>query len=306
MCLAVSSKSELLKCSFTSDGQCFDVVKEKYEKCFTCEFAYTQLSNIKEAIEIDRKNNGTVVDVKKVQITGGVLNFIPEKIFQVFPKLSHLGVKSTTAESLGVDFFKGADELQVFEYQLNNVKIVNANAFEYASNLKTIALDGNNIEKIDSNAFRKLARLKSLVLSRNKLFKIDPLWFQDMQNLFKLEMIQCNIQNIDDRSFGFLTSLKRLYMNKNEITKLEKHAFKKNLQLEYIDFAGNKIKEIPGRLFSNLNNLNYLNLALNECINSEYVKTWPSELELEPCDPGKLIFKYVRTLYYQRSNLYLI
>ena len=56
---------------------------------------------------------------------------------------------------------------------INNIKLIEDNAFKNCTNLTVLDISENNIEKINQNTFNGLNTLQTLRIGNNKIFAIE-------------------------------------------------------------------------------------------------------------------------------------
>ena len=271
---ATGARSEVLNLEVYDNGGCFNWIRVKYVQCAKFNVVNAKFLSRNESFELDIKHakNATTPfeDVRKVEFTGGQVDYYPGHLFEFYEELTQVVIKGTNTSSIERGFFTFISELKVFESEDNPLKTLGPYIFEDGTSFGVIHLENNQLVEIHSDAFRTLTQTKSISLSRNQLTHVDPLWFQDLGQLIVFEMKQNLLHNIDGRVFGRLKLLKKLHLNNNFIEKLEKYTFKENSRLRLLDLSDNIILEIPTKLFSNILRLRDLKLTGNDCINATF------------------------------------
>lgn len=205
-----------------------------------CDFYFTEIEAFHEEIQI---TNGFNENITNIHFIFSKLRKIPPEIFQTFPKLETLFIKSVGLTKIDLEKHE-AGSLGTLQAEYNFVTILEENLFLGARNLETINLRHNKIDFLTPDAFYGLANLKKLHLSYNK------------------------IQALDQRVFQPLKSMTNLHLNGNKIEQLSKDLFIENLNLKILHLESNRIISICNGTFRNLN-LKILYLNDNDCISSD-------------------------------------
>jgi Leucine-rich repeat (LRR) protein len=205
-------------------------------------------------IQIEKYNDTEVINdvnenITKINFLFSRIHGIPLKIFERFPKLENLFVKSVGL--VEIDFWlHDLQSLLNFEAEYNMVTILEQKAFLGTKNLEVINLRHNKIDTVKLDAFFGLENLKKLHLSYNKIHILEELVFQPLK------------------------SLASLHLNANKIETLHKDLFAGNLNLKVLHLESNRIITIFNGTFDHLN-LKILYLNDNDCVESDiFVNPW--------------------------------
>ncbi|MBN3322658.1 LGR6 protein, partial [Atractosteus spatula] len=149
------------------------------------------------------------------------------------------------------------------DLSMNNISMLQPNAFHYLHFLAELRLSGNNLRHIPGKVFTGLFNLKVLMLQNNQLQHLpsDELW--DLPNLLSLRLDANLISEVPEQTFTGLQSLRHLWLDDNELTEIPVGALNSLPALQAMTLALNRISHIPDGAFRNLSNLVVLHLHNN-------------------------------------------
>lgn len=229
---------------------------------------------------------------------------LPINVFKNNPSVNMFNISYLGLESLQIDNFVGAKNLQKLIISHNNLKDLPVNIFnetrlDYlnlnfnqikqiesigrsgAKGLKTLILANNNITTVTENSFVNLTQLENLSLSFNALRKLTTGVFDNLMNLEHLMMIETKISNIEFMTFAKLTKLESLDLSGNPLKVINFGAHLPvfhSLQLLNINSTQlTELDEFSSALFPNLN---FLDLTKNN-LNCSHLKSILDTFDLQ-------------------------
>ncbi|CAH1801247.1 unnamed protein product [Owenia fusiformis] len=213
-------------------------------------------------MEIPRMNSTEEWDLLNFGINK--ITDVPTGIFEGLPNLKSVDFFfNTDLRTLQSNAFRGADEIQNFEFTRCNINIIGDNAFSNLYNLTTLNLQSNSLTEITEKAFGGLGALEYLRLDENKIQTIHPNAFQSLVNLTTLTFSGNKLTEVPERSFKPLTELGDLDLSNNNITTIPEEAFTGLVKLERLSLWKNQITRLPGDVFKNQDMLRILQLSEN-------------------------------------------
>jgi Leucine-rich repeat (LRR) protein len=131
-----------------------------------------------------------------------------------------------------------------------------------------------DLESVDAGTFNNLVELFELEVNHHKVKNIDKKAFEQNVNLMKINFSDNEITDLDPELFKNLLQLREVFFQKNRLRSLPENLFEKNVDLETINFAQNAIQEVPFNLFDKLDNLEeiYLNDNRIKTISDQFYK----------------------------------
>ncbi|KAJ2950898.1 hypothetical protein O0L34_g5261 [Tuta absoluta] len=181
-------------------------------------------------------------ELKLLDLSDNLLEFIHEDTFKGMPKLEYLNLSNNQFESFDKLAFHHLVELKEIVLNNNNIgaslrkiNIFDANGFGLTHKIESISIRNININTVPENFFADAYNLKKLIISNNNITEI----FEIPYTLEYLDLSDNPIRYIEMEDFSDLPALKELKLN--------------NLQ----------IKEIPDFVFSPLHSLVNLELERN-------------------------------------------
>lgn len=186
-----------LKCEFYED--------EFYG--YTCVLDGIRLISRQSAIMVDTTANKRLnIEVEAVIIKNSRISFIPNKLFQVFPRLKRLYANENNS-----------DLREIWQADL-----------EGAKNLIGLYLDNNEISNLTIKNFKEAPNLINLLLSKNPIKDIEDFTFLELENLVLLELSNILIEIVTRNTFAGLHELKFLFLENHCIRIVDKGAFESN------------------------------------------------------------------------------
>jgi Leucine-rich repeat (LRR) protein len=186
--------------------------------------------------------------VELVQIRQSESAFVPNQIFNSFPKIAILEMMNVTLKNIDQWSFKNAKTLKRFWARDNKIEIIPNNTFLEAPGLTNIGFQ-NNLIKV-----------------------VEPLAFASLSDLIVLKLEYNLIESLPDEVFEPLVSLERLFMRDNQLKSLSTKLFEKNVLLSFLDLRNNDITYIEPAIFDKMPNLERIVLLANECIDFDFNK----------------------------------
>uniref|UniRef100_T1GVK5 Uncharacterized protein n=1 Tax=Megaselia scalaris TaxID=36166 RepID=T1GVK5_MEGSC len=175
--------------------------------------------------------------------------------------LSHNKLKVLDGNSL-----KGLYVLSLLSIDNNVLTDIHESAFRNCSSLQDLNLNGNKLKGIP-NALKDMMMLRTVDLGENQIssFNPDKSWFNGLNNLYGLRLIENTLEHIPKNAFKYLPSLQILNLAKNRIRSVEPGAFVSanpgNIQAIRLD--GNHLETLVG-LFDDMQTLLWLNVSDNK------------------------------------------
>lgn len=170
--LAKLQQEIVSKCITQIEHEC-EFKENKTEICFAKEL------NVESSkAKIFKVNGqGSFKDVTALVIENQIMNFMPQQLSKVFPKLEKLSIIASQLTTLSIDSFSGLKSLKWLEIRDNNLTSIDAQTFSAVPQLERLDLSSNHIQSLPSKVFGDLSALKKLILSDNQLttLKLDIL-----------------------------------------------------------------------------------------------------------------------------------
>eukprot|EP00003_Mantamonas_plastica_P024149 TRINITY_DN4463_c0_g2_i1.p2 TRINITY_DN4463_c0_g2~~TRINITY_DN4463_c0_g2_i1.p2 ORF type:complete len:775 (-),score=308.79 TRINITY_DN4463_c0_g2_i1:223-2547(-) len=201
----------------------------------------------------------------------------------------HISMVQENLSNFPIIDASAADRIISLDLSMNNISVIDDDAFVGMVNLETLDLSGNQLKTLPSSlyglanlrelnisdnqlsrlhAFKNLVSLESVNLSGNGL-EIIPRGLSLCQNLMVLEAAS-NHLGVISKEIIQLNNLQRLHLGSNSIDKLPKELFALG-NLEDIDLSNNELTVIPVEI-GQLEGLRNLNLSSN------FMSSVPAEL----------------------------
>ena len=121
--------------------------------------------NMEYPIEIKGK---TIKQVRKINLSGRNLKFIPDNVFQ-YTNLEKLDLSNNRIEIIPNDILK-LRKLRTLDLSCNKIKVLQASIFKLPK-LRILNLHGNEISRLPKQLAE--SHIETLILSRNKFTFID-------------------------------------------------------------------------------------------------------------------------------------
>lgn len=244
ICLALiaSVTATTLKCEFTRNTV-FGYV---------CEIRGVDLVSYNDDVNItgDHVKGKTDSDVKMISFGKSTVNFVPNKIFSIFPSLEILDLNDVKMTKWNRDFVKNAKSLKRIWLSQNDLEEIEDNSFLGATALEILTLHNNKIAKISDKAFNGLFQLKSLELQENALTTLNGGVFKQLKKLKELNLSENQIVKIDENVFSANDKLEFLNMGVNNISELPANVFKSQESLTVVFVQNNLLETLPEDLFA--------------------------------------------------------
>lgn len=283
-----------------------DPVKEV--KCKHSNVQWNYLKGILHSCRIDSQkiddrgytissSSNASVDVLDIQNTTDI-KFIPENIADKFPQLIVLQVINCSVETISDKNFKNLRKLKYLHLPLNQIDVIERNAFKDLVKLEWLSLFHNQIEYVSSQLFASLESLKFLHLGENRIEVLCSKVFHPLKKLEVLNLKKNQIHYLHETILDNLPNLRNVSLSNNNFNGVNEKLFDSNKKLEFIWLHGNFITSINSKMFDNLSNLKYLNMENNTCVNKMYAKKTfnrdairidlktncqPTKMQLEAC-----------------------
>ena len=140
--------------------------------------------NMEYPIEIKGK---TIKQVRKINLSGRNLKFIPDNVFQ-YTNLEKLDLSNNRIEIIPNDILK-LRKLRTLDLSCNKIKVLQASIFKLPK-LRILNLHGNEISRLPKQLAE--SHIETLILSRNKFTFIDE---ELTAKIKKLDVVDNPIEN---------------------------------------------------------------------------------------------------------------
>lgn len=238
---------------------------------------------------------------------------IPKEVFNIFPQLIELWMRSEIA-FLSPKDFEHAGNLNILEIPNNNISNIAVNAFIGLINLSLLSLKNNHITVLRRGAFAGLENLTDLLLDNNEIHTIED-GSLALPKLVNLYLKQNQIRTLSDDVFSELPSIKHISLSKNLLQRIGQAFWKLN-NLLITELDDNRIENVTLLDFAQMPKLKLLSLQMSPILqNFNFDDTTETSSVLEELfigsnhlssfyDLAKLkIFKNLEALY-ARGNDY--
>lgn len=161
----------------------------------------------------------TNLDVNIVSVTRSRMPFIIPEIYDEFPNIHELDLQFAGLNE--IDQIPAMPNLRTFIAYSNNIERVRSNTFiNVGATLETIDLQLNNIQLLESDAFAGLARLEYLYLRFNQI-SFPPIGiFWPLTNLWIIDIESNDFRQIDETLFARNTRLNSIFADRNGIDRI--------------------------------------------------------------------------------------
>jgi Leucine-rich repeat (LRR) protein len=114
----------------------------------------------------------------------GQVAHLPENLFQQFPKLSTLSIRSSKIPIVRDNFFTSEfSQIKYLSLISDQIKMIEDQVFTHFINLVEIYLEKNEIQSISEKLFERNGQLKVIYLAFNKIKMIDSTVFKIFSHL---------------------------------------------------------------------------------------------------------------------------
>lgn len=176
-------------------------------------------------------------DVLVVSISESNTRFMIRQIFQTFPNIIELEIRSSKLQSINIPSTIQLKRLNLYG---NNITVIENGRFRGQTQLESISAIGNNIQVLEENAFEGLNRLQSLILLENRIQVLQRRTFHPLTALENLDLFGNAISRIEPEHFALNRNLRTLSLVSNRISTISPN-FADNLKssLTLVDLSGN-------------------------------------------------------------------
>ncbi|XP_066993742.2 protein artichoke [Anabrus simplex] len=202
-------------------------------------------------------------DVHAIDISRNSISTLHRNTFDIISNFWILDASHNAITELG--FIRNVSTLRFLIMSYNSIeklpKLALANS--KISLLHYIDLSSNKISDIHKNAFQNLKNVWDLNISRNKIHSLHADTFQNTTSLWDLNISFNKLQEMD--GFKDIPSLRRLNVSNNQLSLLPNYTFAHSnmTRLRIIDISNNMIENIENLAFDGLFQLDNLNLSGN-------------------------------------------
>ena len=226
----------ILLCSLLTQASAInlkcELVPGKPQNC-----VFTGNSSDNSSISWDKHENHHVIkSIKIVDIR--LTDKTPSDIFRAYEELEELDVSKTKLESLLP--LPKAKHLKSFNANNNKIKKLEAKIFIESLNLQVIQFNENQINDVNEKTFYGLIFLKSLFLKSNQIQTIMNNTFQPLSKLSKIDLSENKIVKIMERIFWNNHNMEEILLKKNLLNIMVPGIFDGLTLLKTIDLEFNK------------------------------------------------------------------
>jgi len=218
---------------------------------------FTEISGSHVASYLDRN----VAEISAV--TGSNSTNIPSIICETFINIKIVMFANIGIETIGENSFKKCTKIEKISLNDNNIKEVNALAFNENLELDSLILESNQLTTLLEALFTNNLKLKFLNVGKNIISDMPNRIFESLKNLTYLDLSTNDIVNPKAEWFKELENLEKLFLNDNKIIELPANVFSSLQLLVYLTLGSNKINVIESKSFGSLPNLNGVEIQQN-------------------------------------------
>ncbi|KAL7049571.1 hypothetical protein ACKWTF_003770 [Chironomus riparius] len=165
------------------------------------------------------------------------MNYIPTKLFMVFPKIIGFVMASSSPKTtLETNSIVNCDYLTALSFIGINILNVPEGFAQTCSKIVKLQFNMAGIDSIDKNAFKGLISVENLLMLYNRINCFPPDLFQTVPNLKTLELRNNRIFAIDSGLFRNLPQLNMIDMKFNSISYLPTLDFTGTAQSQFFSF----------------------------------------------------------------------
>lgn len=217
-------------------------------------FVVKQQNTTVEAIEINSNKN---------------VEFIPEKLAEVFPDLVIVYIEDCAIKSVGEEHFQNLHKLLGLHLSKNQIETIHDRAFKDLGELQRLNLEDNHLKSLSPSVLAPLGKLEVIFLSNNRIRSPSQNIFDGLKSITSIEFNNNWIQSLDDDIFKNLATLEEIELANNVLVNITGNLFSNNKKLLAIDLKNNKIESISSTAFAGLN-LVTVDLRDNVCVKKKY------------------------------------
>lgn len=194
-------------------------------------------------------------DIKLFKL-GANLNYVPTKIFSIFPYAYSFSMSSVSSKTtLETNSIVNCNSLNNFGFYDMNIYNVPEGFAQTCTNVKFIFIQNAGIDTIHKNAFLGLTKVHSLYMNKNRITCLPTDLFQTMPNVEYLDLQSNRISAIDSGLFRNLQNLHAIELRLNLISYLPILDFSGSAQYRHfaLFLSGNPIYAMHPNFCSTLN-----------------------------------------------------
>ncbi|XP_041460307.1 carboxypeptidase N subunit 2-like [Lytechinus variegatus] len=207
--------------------------------------------------------------LRRLNLSGNSLRAMPHAVSSL-RILKELILSNNFISDLNPSDFENLTKLRVLDLSINNMSILPPGLFQPLYELRRLNLSYNAIMSIDDHTFQSLTNLEDLSLSQNRIQQLSPIWMNNLQSLWILEMNGALIERsqavhlLPVSDYIRYPNLQQIRLAGNMISDLPCDALRVMHGLQLLDLSHNKIKIIPDFCFYGMISLEELLLISNE------------------------------------------
>lgn len=175
-----------------------------------------------------------------------------------------LSFKSNHLESLKVNTFTRADEVQELDFSLNMIAKIDNYTFAPFMSLVHLRLSHNRLSQVTPGMLNGLWNLRLLELGHNFIERISFQSFQVTPNLQELRLQYNPLFNLPENVFRYLHHLEKLDLKDTGLVLLPDNVFRPTPRLHWLSLAMNAFENVPEEALSHAPHLEILDLSEND------------------------------------------
>ena len=188
-------------CDFARTSWQSSSIKHYSAKYYSCIINHAKLTSEEEIVTTNiERNLEPSEEVTSLEYKfNNELKFIPNSIFETFPRIQFLFIVNAKLDNLKPSYLKKAEHLKLLRISHNAIIELNDNLFLEAPNLENINLEQNKIEIIHRFTFSGLPKVYAIYLASNR---IKNLPFNSFDGLPSLQVLNLQFNNCINFKFG--------------------------------------------------------------------------------------------------------
>ncbi|XP_070497788.1 chaoptin-like [Chironomus tepperi] len=254
---------------FIQDSHVQVINEQSFEECRNLGFLNLNGNEITTVPDFTFVNNPNIFTM---ELYNNLISTIEPNAFAGL-EMELLDLEKNLLTSIDGRWFEPSKEYLTYIYMpANRLQDIPEDAFASLNNLMSLDLGINPGINLPSGVFQPLrGSLQRLFLDECDISEINPLWFEGLQELRLLMLNENQIDNLQPGVFDNLPNLFTIDVGLNRLTMVHSDSFGSTLSVltnYYND--GNPTTSIDPDFFDRAVNLNYLLVRNNECINRNF------------------------------------
>jgi len=160
-------------------------------------------------------------------------------LFEAFTRINEFDIRNSSLQSLEIPDDVRIEYLTVY---MNNVTTITSNSLRNQTWLFFIEMPVNNIQVIEENAFETLEDMQYLILIGNNIEEIAPRSFQNNYWLMYVDYEGNRLTRLESGLFSGSPYLDVVYFERNQINAISPDFVRTlpSFWMEFINFSGNQ------------------------------------------------------------------